>query len=615
MAEESNNPIAELAKGFASAILEKIVEPMLKTAKKTVIKGWGIFSSDFDLAYCKYLKNAYKKYSKAKTLLYRYEPQPLEDFFVVPDLRRRVTIPIHEEQVENYDLDRTITVTETNVLLDISQFIIIQGIGGIGKSTLMKFLFLNEIKQKDLIPIFFELKDINNFEEGYTIEELFFKKLSNLGSTLNEECMDYALSSGCFLFLLDGYDEIHTDKREVFFRRFEEFCDRYNENYYIISSRPFSNFIEMQRFTVLETCPFTEQQAIELIRKLKYDSNTKERFISSLISGLFDKHESFASNPLLLTIMLLTYDSYADIPNKMHIFYANAFETLFQKHDATKAGYKREIKSGLPFDIFKNIFARFCFLSYVNGLLEFTRDDLFTYLCKESRYSFNIDFYIYDLLYSICVLTKDGLSYRFVHRSFQEYFTAFYLKELTDENMKKVATKLMIRDAKRTEFDNVFSMLFNMTTERVEKNIILPFLEEFETDVINKSNFYYSKIIQGFSITPVLQEIIVQEDVTTLIFKPTFLDNSMHFIQTLYECYNNKDFAIIYKLEKLPGSSLKKLIDRFGKEDYDLLNETGDLGYIARVQISSIVTFLSGLIDMIKQKQKEETEELTNLLE
>ena len=70
------------------------------------------------------------------------------------------------------------------------------------------------------------------------------------------------------------------------------------------------------------------------------------------------KHESFASNPLLLNIMLLTYDNYADIPEKLHLFYSNAFETLYIKHDATKGGYKREFKTKLSSDDFKRVFVR-----------------------------------------------------------------------------------------------------------------------------------------------------------------------------------------------------------------------------------------------------------------
>ena len=55
---------------------------------------------------------------------------------------------------------------------DVTDFIIIQGTGGIGKSTLMKHLFINELEQKSLIPVFLVLKDINDLEKNYEINDI-----------------------------------------------------------------------------------------------------------------------------------------------------------------------------------------------------------------------------------------------------------------------------------------------------------------------------------------------------------------------------------------------------------------------------------------------------------
>ena len=81
----------------------------------------------------------------------------------------------------------------------------------------MKHLFINELEKKDLIPIFVELKDINNIEKNYDIIDLVFGKLETLGSTIKKDYLEYALKSGCFLFLFDGYDEIISEKKNPFF--------------------------------------------------------------------------------------------------------------------------------------------------------------------------------------------------------------------------------------------------------------------------------------------------------------------------------------------------------------------------------------------------------------
>ena len=385
-----------LALGGVKKILGKYADPIINKIAEISKGEWEKFKVDFDLAFIEYINNAYEKYSKIKTILYRTEPKYIYDFFEIPFLQKSHSEEFAVDSVDN--------------ILDISNFVIIQGTGEIGKSTLMKHLFINELEKKDLIPIFIELKDINDLEKGYDIYDIVFNKLDSLGGNVGKKYLEYALKSGCFLFLLDGYDEILTAQKDYFFKQLDVFCDKYPQNYYIISSRPYSEFIEFQRFTVLSTNPLSKIQAMDLIGKLEF-------------------------------IMLLTYDNYAEIPEKLHLFYANAFETLYSKHDATKAGYRRELKSELSYDSFKKIFSYFCFITYAQAKTEFSYDELVAFLKKVSinKLTFNIECYIFDLVNSLCVLYKEGLHYKFAHRSFQEYFTALFLKELPDKLMKKMA--------------------------------------------------------------------------------------------------------------------------------------------------------------------------------
>lgn len=342
----------------------------------------------------------------------------------------------------------SIETTDIKYVLDISNFVIIKGTGGIGKSTLLKHFFINELKKekKGRIPIFLELKDINDLSGEYEIIDIILEKLNNLGSSLDKVYMEYALKSGCFLFLLDGYDEIIAEQKDSFFKKLDAFCDKYPSNYYMISSRPCSEFIEFQRFTVLSTKALDKEQAKSLVGKLDFDSEIKNRFISALDSKLYERHKSFASNPLLLNIMLMTFDNYAEIPEKLHLFYSNAFETLYSKHDATKAGYRREMRCKLSYDTFRKVFSYFCFISYNQGKVKFSYDELYSFLEKSSsssRVTFNIKDYIYDLANSLCVLYREGIEYIFAHRSFQEYFTSVFLKELPDDLMGKMGLQML----------------------------------------------------------------------------------------------------------------------------------------------------------------------------
>lgn len=156
---------------------------------------------------------------------------------------------------------------------------------------------------------------------------------------------------------------------------------------------------------------------------------------------LYDKYETFASNPLLLTIMLLTFESRVSIPDKLNDFFEQAFTTLFHTHDATKGGYKRDICSGLGYEDFKTVFAYFCFKSFFNSDYRFSENKVLEYIgiARQKRVvevNFDSMDFLIDLTNSVCMLIHDGLEYRFSHRSFQEYFAALYTVQLDDEQQK-----------------------------------------------------------------------------------------------------------------------------------------------------------------------------------
>ena len=259
----------EIAKQFTSAILDKYFSPIISKTTDKVKTLLDEAKINLGIPFQAYLTKSYEKYSRIKTIIYGIEPKRLYDFFEVPFLKKGSEL---------------IKPTKTRVLTDISKFLIIEGSGGIGKSTLMKHLFLSELELKDYIPIFIELKDFN--EEGHLeLEKLLLKKLNQFHNTFQEEYLDYALQSGCFLFLLDGYDELYSENQKEFFKKLNDFCDKYPENHYILSSRPYSEseFIEFQRFTVIKAVPFNKEQAISLITKIEYpDEELKNKFIRDL---------------------------------------------------------------------------------------------------------------------------------------------------------------------------------------------------------------------------------------------------------------------------------------------------------------------------------------------
>ena len=363
-------------------------------------------------------------------------------------------------------------------LLKISNKLIITGTGGIGKSILLKHLFLNTIENTEYIPVLIELRKFNNIEpKDISLYNAIYQKLSDNGFKLEDEYYSYSLSEGGYVILLDGFDEVNREKVGKVSEEIKNFTGKYNDNRFVISSRPSDNFIGWNDFHEATACQLTKEQALSLIRKTEFDETVKNTFYNALDNELFEKYNSFASNPLLLTIMLLTFNNHASIPEKLNDFYEEAFATLFNMHDATKDCYVRDIRSSLGCEDFKMIFAYICFKSYFKGDFEFSEARLRDYI-QQAKEKFNdrffsVDDFQEDLTLSVCMLVKDGLNYRFTHRSFQEYFAAWYTCKLTDDVQSKLLTG-WLSESSSCLTDEYIGMLFDLQTDKVNKIIFCP---------------------------------------------------------------------------------------------------------------------------------------------
>lgn len=428
-------------------------------------------------AYEEYLRNTQNKYSKIKTLIYRHVPRNLYSFYECIGV--------------SYNGNIMDTSKITN-LIDKETKIIITGTGGIGKSTLLKHFFLNIISETSYIPVLIELRSFNSLDEkNISLEENIFGILLQNGFELDKKYFEYSLKEGGYIILLDGLDEVNRDKVSKVTSEIRKFSDKYKLNKYIVSSRPSESFIGWNDFAEMFSLPLTKEQALNLIKKIDFDENIKNVFYNELDKNLFEKYKSFASNPLLLNIMLLTFDNNAHIPDKLNDFYGLAFSTLFNMHDATKEAYVRDIRTGLSCEDFKLVFSYICFKSYFSDEYEFTEFKLRNYIheAKDKFHNlhFMVDDFLDDLTMSVCMIMKDGLTYRFAHRSFQEYFAALYTCKLTDTVQQKLLT-VWLKESNTANYDSYFTMLYNMQGEKVNKIIFVPGIKELKKKVEELGN-------------------------------------------------------------------------------------------------------------------------------
>lgn len=96
-----------------------------------------------------------------------------------------------------------------------------------------------------------------------------------------------------------------------------------------------------------------------------------------------------------------------------------------------------------------------------------------------------------DLLKSVCIIQKDGNTYTFSHRSFQEYFAAVFLSRSQTIDLPKALNLISIRH----HTDNVISLAWELNRERLETLWIQPKLKRITREA---SKFISSNDPQGF---------------------------------------------------------------------------------------------------------------------
>ena len=456
--------------------------------------------------YSEYIDRLEKRYSTLKTLLYCDSNKPFYSFYVC----NHVSVNIHHLiQMEDrealyriHHIDNAVDEATPEKLRHYSKRLILTGSGGLGKSMMMRHLLLSATKtytSEKRLPVFIPLKD---YDSGKSLFEHAYKCIRNICDGITEQQFAEALEHGRVILLLDGLDEIRPEMTDKYAEELLAFVEQFPRNMFIMSSRPYDAFSNFPSFMVLRLHPFSQQQAIQLIDKLEFrpdEPQIKEKFKTLLKNTLFKTHQEFAENPLLLTIMLMTFEQFAEVPSKMYVFYREAYITLSQKHDASKGAYKRTLRTGMTSERFADYFAEFCARTYRDSKFEMSAEEIAQYFndLKERKRGndpeMTADDFIYDLRHNLCLLYHEGGKYHFSHRSFQEYFCALYFSKQKDRTLSGIGDFFEKREVTMRD-DKTFGMLYDMIPEKVEEYIFEPRLREL-FDACDNGNGYETYLL------------------------------------------------------------------------------------------------------------------------
>ena len=388
----------------------------------------------FGVGFSKYIDRTYTKCRYVKTILHRIDPIAIEAAYIHPTLKIRNRLVIGSKFLEEFDSAKNIVVT---------------GLGGSGKSFFLKYTFLELcLNPFGRIPIFVELRELND-DPTISLVALIHRQWAALIPDFTMEQFDYALRKGKFTILLDALDEINFENRDKYSKEIIDMTFKYSSCRFLITSRPDERFSSWNEFYNAEIQPLEPSQVLDLLNKIEFDEEIKRKFIQEVKSRLLKSHREFLSNPLLCTMMLMTYNEFEEIPSKMHIFYQRAFDTLFSRHDKMKPSFRRKFYSSLAEDDFRRLFSSFCLVSYLDKKTAFERGFAKKYAVAASkldRAKVDPDDFVRDLADLISILVREGDVYSFLHRSFQEYFSAVFLAERQIPKMEEFFLPIVARN-------------------------------------------------------------------------------------------------------------------------------------------------------------------------
>jgi hypothetical protein len=456
-----------------------VIDILLRVAEKNSGKILGIAADKvmklrdaISVNFSDYYESSVERCSHVTTIFDRSKPVNLFSIYV------QTKLSYSQHQMTDKQLREQIAKVSAG---DSIRIFLITGSAGTGKTFLMRWLFLSLLETaSSRIPLYVELRGINHQTETDLLKFLF-ECLVTSRARVTLETFRSGLNDGEYIFILDGLDEVQPERRSVLSRQIMELQTTHRGIILVVSSRPdegLASWVLSRKYTVL---PLDKKGATALIRKLPYLESVKRKFSQEVDLVLYDRHTSFLSNPLLINVMLLTYGDSIDIPRKMHLFYEQAYETLFYRHDSYKeTGFQRRHACPLLIDEFKRVLSAFCASSYKRSRYTFTTSDaleLIRNAAEFERIELNAEDFLRDGVESVCILQIDGLNYTFTHRSFQEFFAAVFISRGPAIALGNLLDALASRRG-----DIVLRMVMDMNHSLIEREWILPRLGEILSD-------------------------------------------------------------------------------------------------------------------------------------
>lgn len=312
-------------------------------------------------------------------------------------------------------------------LLNSNKPILMLGIVGHGKSTLMRCFTINEFNYNKKFSFFYELKNIN---DNQTLDGLIKDLFNDWMNIKDFKLMEKMLNSGSISIFFDGFDEIGSSKEKKVSMLLEKFVNKYKNVKIIVSSRydcDLERSVFFEKYSISNLGLDTQKSIINKV----VDSVELQYSILESIKTAKIEIKKLLITPLMVNLYILTFNKEQILPETASQFYNRLFDLVLRRHDNTKIAFSRERKSNLDQAKFQEVFRSISYLCCRNEKYTFN----YTELNKIVEISLNtlqiknenIDNIIDDIVSILCLIVKEGDNYDFIHRSIAEYYAAEFI--------------------------------------------------------------------------------------------------------------------------------------------------------------------------------------------
>jgi hypothetical protein len=455
---------------FAPTIIDLFIKPKLLKLAKFFKKNQVSALISVEAKFTEYLTRSYEKYSFIPILIFQNQQKKLADIYVPLTVRKE-----RDAQAEAFLID-----DYPHEFLPKYKKVLIRDTAGMGKSTLMKKLFLACLEQQKGIPVFIELRKLKGAD---SIPAFIHRELNPINEEFDAEFVLNLIKEGNFIFFLDGYDEISQSEREKVTQNLQDFISKTGDNLFIMTSRPETSLASFPDFMEFDIQPLKLEEAFNLLRKYDRQSNLSAEIISKLEGEMLKSVKDFLTNPLLVSLLYKSYDYKRTIPLKKHNFYRQVYDSLFDWHDSTKESWTREKFSGLDSDSFHAVLRALGIITIKHGI-EYDKDEILAFIKQAKKHCSVIEFkenkFLEDLRQTVPLFSQEGNFFRWSHKSLQDYFAAQFIWLDTGEKKPEVLRKIA-RSFDNEKYENVLDLYYEIDYKAFRQTILYDYLSEFIT--------------------------------------------------------------------------------------------------------------------------------------